>query len=129
MLLSSASFGASPISVSPSDDINYRRFFNINDLAGIRMEIPAVFRHAHALVLPMIEEGVLDGLRIDHIDGLLDPKAYMDGLRAAAQRPFYLVVEKILATHESLRADWKVEGTTGYDFANLALGVLIDPAR
>ncbi|MEJ0093878.1 MAG: malto-oligosyltrehalose synthase [Methylocella sp.] len=110
------------------DDINYRRFFNINDLAALRMELPAVFRHAHALILPMIEEGVLDGLRIDHIDGLLDPKAYLDCLRGAVRRPFYLVVEKILASHEALRPDWKIEGTTGYDFANLVLGVLVNPA-
>ncbi len=110
------------------DDINYRRFFNINDLAGLRMELPAVFRHAHARILPMLEDGTLDGLRIDHIDGLLDPRAYIDSLRASASRPFYLVVEKILAAHESLREDWQVEGTTGYDFTNLVLGVLVDPA-
>ncbi len=110
------------------DDINYRRFFNINDLAGMRMELPAVFRHAHARILPMIETGVLDGLRIDHIDGLLDPKAYIDTLRASVSKPFYLVVEKILAAHESLREDWKVDGTTGYDFTNLVLGVLVNPA-
>ena len=110
------------------DDINYRRFFNINDLAGMRMELPAVFRHAHSLILPMLEDGTLDGLRIDHIDGLLDPKAYIDTLRAAVSRPFYLVVEKILAAHESLREDWRVEGTTGYDFTNLVLGVLVNPA-
>ena len=110
------------------DDINYRRFFNTNDLAGMRMDLPAVFRHAHARILPMIENGTLDGLRIDHIDGLLDPKAYIDSLRAAAAIPFYLVVEKILAAHESLREDWKVEGTTGYDFTNLVLGVLVNPA-
>ncbi len=110
------------------DDINYRRFFNINDLAGLRMELPAVFRHAHARILAMIEDGTLDGLRIDHIDGLLDPKAYIDNLRAGSTRPFYLVVEKILAAHESLREDWQVQGTTGYDFTNLVLGVLINPA-
>ena len=109
------------------DDINYRRFFNINDLAGLRIELPAVFRHAHALILPMIEEGILDGLRIDHVDGMLDPKAYLESLRAAVRKPFYLVVEKILASHEALRADWNVEGSTGYDFANLALGALINP--
>ncbi len=108
------------------DDINYRRFFNINDLAGIRMELPAVFRHAHARILPMIEDGTLDGLRIDHIDGLLDPKAYIEALRAAVSKPFYLVVEKILAAHEALREDWRVEGTTGYDFTNLVLGVLVN---
>jgi len=108
------------------DDINYRRFFNINDLAGLRMELPAVFRHAHELVLPMIEDGILDGLRIDHIDGLFDPKAYIDALRAGAGRPFYLVVEKILLGQERLRDDWAVEGTTGYDFTNLVLGLLIN---
>ena len=110
------------------DDINYRRFFNINDLAGIRMELPAVFRHAHGLILPLIENGTIDGLRIDHIDGLLDPKAYIEDLRRATDRPFYLVIEKILAAHEALREDWKVEGTTGYDFTNLVLGVLVNPA-
>ena len=110
------------------DDINYRRFFNINDLAGLRMELPAVFRHAHGLVLPMLEAGILDGLRIDHIDGLLDPKAYIDGLRHATSRPFYLVVEKILLGQERLRDDWAVDGTTGYDFTNLVLGLLIDPS-
>jgi (1->4)-alpha-D-glucan 1-alpha-D-glucosylmutase len=108
------------------DDINYRRFFNINDLAGLRMELPAVFRHAHALVLPMLRDGVLDGLRIDHIDGLLDPQGYIDALREAAERPFYLVVEKILMGEERPREDWAIEGTTGYDFTNLVLGLLID---
>jgi (1->4)-alpha-D-glucan 1-alpha-D-glucosylmutase len=109
------------------DDINYRRFFNINDLAGLRMELPAVFRHAHGRVLPMIEAGILDGLRIDHIDGLFDPKAYIDTLRQSVDRPFYLVVEKILLGRERLREDWAIEGTTGYDFTNLVLGLLIDP--
>ncbi len=108
------------------DDINYRRFFNIDDLAGLRMELPAVFRHAHARILPMLEEGILDGLRIDHIDGLLDPKGYVDALRQAAGQPFYLVVEKILLGAERLREDWDVEGTTGYDFTNLVLGLMIN---
>ena len=110
------------------DDINYRRFFNINDLAGIRMELPVVFETAHRRVFAMIADGTIDGVRLDHIDGLLDPKEYLDRLRAAAPRPFYLVVEKILARHETLRDDWPVEGTTGYDFTNLVLGALIDPA-
>ena len=65
------------------DDINYRRFFNVNDLAGLRMELPAVFRHAHARIIPLIEDGTLDGIRLDHVDGLLDPKRYFDDLRAA----------------------------------------------
>jgi (1->4)-alpha-D-glucan 1-alpha-D-glucosylmutase len=76
----------------------------------------------------MIEDGVLGGLRLDHVDGLLDPKAYFEALRAASTRPFYLVVEKILAAHEQLRRDWPIDGTTGYDYANLSLGVLVDPA-
>ena len=109
------------------DEINYRRFFNVNDLAGLRIEVAPVFAHAHARIFRMLESGEIDGLRIDHIDGLFDPKAYLEALRAGAPRPFYLVVEKILASHESLRADWPVEGTTGYDYTNLALGVLVDP--
>jgi (1->4)-alpha-D-glucan 1-alpha-D-glucosylmutase len=112
-----------------ADDINYRRFFNINDLAGLRMELPDVFDHAHRLVFRLLADGTLSGLRIDHIDGLLDPKGYLRRLRAAApRRDFYLVVEKILARHESLREDWPVQGTTGYEFANLVLGLLVDPA-
>jgi (1->4)-alpha-D-glucan 1-alpha-D-glucosylmutase len=112
-----------------ADDINYRRFFNINDLAGLRMELPDVFEHAHRLVFRLLADGTLSGLRIDHIDGLLDPKGYLLRLREAApRRDFYLVVEKILARHESLREDWPVQGTTGYEFAALVLGFLVDPA-
>jgi (1->4)-alpha-D-glucan 1-alpha-D-glucosylmutase len=111
-----------------ADDINYRRFFNINDLAGIRIELPELFDHAHSLIFKLLEDGVLDGLRLDHIDGLLDPKTYCLRLREKAPRLPYLVVEKILASHESLRADWRVDGTTGYEFANLVTRLLIDPA-
>jgi len=110
-----------------ADDINYRRFFNINDLAGIRIELPELFDHAHSLIFRLLEDGVLDGLRIDHIDGLLDPKTYCLRLREKAPRLPYLVVEKILAPHESLRADWGVDGTTGYEFVNLITKLLIDP--
>ena len=110
-----------------ADDINYRRFFNINELAGLRMELPELFAHAHSLVFALMADGTLDGLRIDHVDGLLDPKGYLVKLREAAPRPFYLIVEKILARHEPLRADWPVQGTTGYEFANLVMGLLIDP--
>ena len=91
------------------------------------MEIPEVFDHVHRLVFSLLEEGVLDGIRLDHIDGLFDPKAYCLRLREKAPRPFYLLVEKILAPHETLRADWEVDGTTGYEFANLLTGLLIDP--
>jgi (1->4)-alpha-D-glucan 1-alpha-D-glucosylmutase len=111
-----------------ADDINYRRFFNINDLAGIRMELDEVFAHAHSLVFRLLEDGIIEGLRLDHVDGLLDPKGYFARLREKAPHPFYLLVEKILAPHEALREDWDVEGTTGYEFANLVTGLLIDPA-
>lgn len=118
-----------------ADDINYRRFFNINDLAGLRMELPEVFDHAHRRVLHMAAEGILDGLRIDHIDGLYDPKAYLQRLtqrlserRSARADEFYLVVEKILSPHERLREDWPIHGTTGYDFLNQVLAILIDSA-
>ena len=111
-----------------ADDINYRRFFNINDLAGLRIELPEVFEYAHAVVLKLLADGTLDGLRIDHVDGLLNPKEYLERLRAAVPKSYYLVVEKILAYHEGLSEDWPVEGTTGYVFANQVLGLLIDPA-
>ncbi len=109
-----------------ADDINYRRFFNVNDLAGIRMEIPELFDRAHSFVLRLLADGMIDGIRLDHIDGLLDPKSYCQRLREQASRPFYLLVEKILAPHERLRENWNVDGTTGYEFANLATGLLID---
>jgi len=118
-----------------ADDINYRRFFNINDLAGLRMELPEVFNQALRRVLELVKDGTLDGLRIDHVDGLRDPKAYLRRLqrRVGANRggggdPFYLVVEKILSAHESLREDWPIHGTTGYDYLNQLLSILIDPS-
>ncbi len=92
------------------------------------MEQPELFDLAHLFVLDRIADGTLDGLRIDHIDGLLDPKGYCIRLREAAAKPFYLVVEKILARHEYLREDWPIEGTTGYEFANLVGGLFVDPA-
>ncbi|HWW19965.1 MAG TPA: malto-oligosyltrehalose synthase [Steroidobacteraceae bacterium] len=114
-----------------ADDINYRRFFNINDLAGLRMELPEVFDHVHQRVLRWVKDGTLDGLRIDHIDGLYDPKGYLRRLQRRlstrhAEHGFYLVVEKILAAHEPLREDWPIDGTTGYDFLNQVLALLID---
>ncbi|HTO27178.1 MAG TPA: malto-oligosyltrehalose synthase [Devosia sp.] len=98
-----------------ADEINYRRFFINSDLAGIRIDRPDVFEHAHRLVFSLIADGLVDGLRLDHVDGLLDPRGYLDRLRAQAPHPIYLVVEKILAPHEQLRADWPVDGTTGYE--------------
>lgn len=97
------------------DEINYRRFFINSELAGIRVERPEVFDHAHGLIFSLIEEGLVAGLRIDHVDGLRDPTGYLQTLRAKSPRPIYLAVEKILAPHEYLRADWPVEGTTGYE--------------
>ena len=102
--------------LTAADEINYRRFFINADLAGIRIDRPEVFDHAHQLIFRLIGDGLVDGLRIDHVDGLLDPKAYVQRLRAKAPRPIYLIVEKILAPHETLRRDWDLDGTTGYEF-------------
>jgi (1->4)-alpha-D-glucan 1-alpha-D-glucosylmutase len=110
-----------------SEVINYRRFFAINDLAGVRVEDPEVFEATHALILALIEEGLVEGLRVDHIDGLRDPKAYLQRLREQAPGLGYLLVEKILAPDEALPPQWDVDGTTGYEFANLLTGLQIDP--
>jgi (1->4)-alpha-D-glucan 1-alpha-D-glucosylmutase len=131
-----------------ADEINYRRFFDINDLAALRMENPDTFEATHGLVLALIADGRLDGLRIDHPDGLYDPAAYFAQLqrRSAEARgapaaadaddepwspdtdlPLYLVVEKILTGDEQLPEDWPVHGTTGYDFAALSDALLVDP--
>jgi (1->4)-alpha-D-glucan 1-alpha-D-glucosylmutase len=98
-----------------ADEINYRRFFINSELAGIRIDRPHVFEHAHALIFSLIAEGLVDGLRIDHVDGLVDPLSYLQTLRTKLPRPTYLTIEKILAPHECLRAEWPVEGTTGYE--------------
>jgi|HubBroStandDraft_2_1064218.scaffolds.fasta_scaffold00448_2 (1->4)-alpha-D-glucan 1-alpha-D-glucosylmutase len=111
-----------------ADDINYRRFFNISDLAGIRMELPAVFLHTHQLVLRLLLDGSLQGLRIDHIDGLYNPKEYLARLRASGGPSLYLIVEKILAARENLRDDWTVDGTTGYEFCSQVTGLLVNSA-
>jgi (1->4)-alpha-D-glucan 1-alpha-D-glucosylmutase len=112
-----------------SDEINYRRFFEIADLAALRQEEPAVFEATHALVAKLCRMPGVDGLRIDHPDGLADPKQYFERLGTkcarAGARP-WIVVEKIVADHESLPADWAVDGTTGYRFANLLTGLFVD---
>lgn len=110
-----------------ADDINYRRFFIVSDLAAIRIERDDVFEHVHQVPLRLVEEGLVDGLRVDHIDGLRDPKAYCLHLRERCSRLIYLVVEKILAPHEQLRRDWQVDGTTGYEFAAAVTQLLTDP--
>jgi (1->4)-alpha-D-glucan 1-alpha-D-glucosylmutase len=110
-----------------ADEINYRRFFINSDLAGIRIDRPDVFDHAHRLIFSLIADGLVDGLRLDHIDGLLDPKGYLEKLRAQSPRPIYLVVEKILAPHEWLCADWPVDGTTGYEIGAQLTRLLTRP--
>lgn len=107
-----------------ADEINYRRFFINSELAGIRIERPDVFDYAHSLIFDLIAEGLVDGLRIDHVDGLRDPTGYLTRLRASSPRPILLFVEKILAPHEQLRADWPVDGTTGYEFGALLTRLL-----
>lgn len=139
-----------------ADEINYRRFFDINDLAAIRVEDPAVFTAVHQLIFRLMKEGWITGLRIDHVDGLFDPQSYfLDIQREAVAdsaekylyagassssgltqsgghnesgKPCYIVVEKIFGQDERLRPDWAVYGTTGYGFMNLLNGVLIDTA-
>ena len=108
-------------------DLGYRRFFDINSLIGLRMENDEVFADTHSLVIRWLLEGVLDGVRIDHIDGLRDPAAYLQRLSRAAPQA-WIVVEKILQDGERLRESWPIAGTTGYDFVNRATGVSIDPA-
>ncbi len=111
-----------------ADAINYRRFFTISDLAALRVESPQVFAQTHALVLSLVEEGLVDGLRIDHIDGLRDPKAYCLRLRDATKGRIPIHVEKILGPDEHLPPDWQTQGTTGYEFANQTVTLLADPA-
>jgi (1->4)-alpha-D-glucan 1-alpha-D-glucosylmutase len=127
-----------------SDDINYRRFFDTNDLACIRMEDETVFQATHRLILSLVAEGKVDGLRIDHPDGLYDPAQYFERLiRSIAtatgnsengfhqdsqhQDSEFVVIEKILSGSERLPAEWAVCGTTGYDFANLVNSLFVEP--
>lgn len=105
--------------------VNYRRFFSIDDLAGVRVEDPEVFEAVHAKACELVADGVLDGLRIDHPDGLRDPGRYFSRL-ADATGGTWTVAEKILDPQEAL-PDWPVAGTTGYDFANDVLGLFVDP--
>ncbi len=116
-----------------SDDINWRRFFDINELAAVRTEHAEVFNAIHTKIFNLIEDGVIDGLRIDHIDGLANPRAYCRKLRRCTNqiktRPdqFAIYVEKILADGEQLPNDWQVDGTTGYEFMNQVSLLQHDP--
>ncbi len=104
----------------------YRRFFDIGELAGVRVEDPDVFETTHAKVLELVHAGLVEGLRIDHPDGLANPREYLDRLRESGVERIW--VEKILEPGERLRPDWPVEGTTGYEFANDVTALFVDPA-
>ena len=123
-----------------AEEINYRRFFDINELAAIRMEDPAVFDETHRFLLQLVKDGAVTGLRIDHVDGLYDPADYVERLRHWANRelrtdpqsakpPLYVVVEKILGVSEELPMNWRVWGTTGYEFLASLNGLFIDRAN
>ncbi len=109
------------------EEINYRRFFDINELVGLRVEVPEVFALRHERVFDLVRAGKVTGLRIDHVDGLYDPRGYLERLQSALGEPMYVVVEKILGHHETLRPDWPACGTTGYDFVNALNGIFIQP--
>lgn len=107
-------------------ELSYRRFFEITGLAGVRVEDDAVFDDTHRLILELVHSGAVDGLRVDHVDGLADPKAYLERLREKAGADCYITVEKILGKGERLPADWPVSGTTGYEFIAALSDVLVE---
>lgn len=120
-----------------SEEINYRRFFDVTEMVAVKMESPAVFSETHALIFEWLASGKVTGLRIDHPDGLWDPREYLERLQARVaeqtgqkpaeeKRPLYILVEKILSENEQLPADWPAEGTTGYDFLNRVNGLFVD---
>jgi (1->4)-alpha-D-glucan 1-alpha-D-glucosylmutase len=121
-----------------AEEINYRRFFDVNELAAIRVENPVVFDTIHQLLLELVKLGSVTGIRIDHVDGLQDPKQYLTTLQErcgtiigsdAGERAIYLIVEKILSEDERLRSDWPIHGTTGYEFASDLTQLQVDPAN
>jgi (1->4)-alpha-D-glucan 1-alpha-D-glucosylmutase len=109
------------------EELNYRRFFDVTTLAGVRVEDPAVFEATHRLVLEQVRDGVVDGLRIDHPDGLADPGGYLE-LLAEATGGSWVAVEKILEPGEQLPDEWETVGTTGYDVLTRVTGLFVDPA-
>ncbi len=110
-----------------AEEVSYRRFFDINQLAALRVERDAVFDDVHRLLVKLVADGSVDGLRIDHVDGLADPEGYLTRLREASGHA-YIVVEKILGPDEQLPSSWPVAGTSGYGFLNLVNKLFIDPA-
>ncbi len=109
-----------------SKQLSYRRFFEVAELVGMRVEDPQVFADTHQLIIELVKSGAVDGLRIDHIDGLADPLGYLKNLRAAVGEACYITVEKILSEGESLPEEWPVSGTTGYEFIASLAEVLVD---
>jgi len=109
-----------------SEEINYRRFFDVNQLAALRMEDPVVFDEVHRFIFELVERGAATGLRIDHVDGLYAPREYLRRLHGRGPAPLYVVVEKILGADEQLPADWPVHGTTGYEFAAVVNNLFVD---
>ncbi|MEH3159302.1 MAG: malto-oligosyltrehalose synthase [Sphingomonas taxi] len=110
-----------------NDQLNWRRFFTVNDLAGVRIEDPAVFEATHALCFRLHDEGLIDGVRVDHVDGLTDPIGYCRALRARLGPDAWIVIEKILGSGEPQPVGWGVDGTSGYDFMEQVATLLHDP--
>ena len=109
-------------------DLVYRRFFDVNTLVGLRMESPQVFADTHAVILNWLREGVLDGIRVDHPDGLRDPRQYFERLRKESP-DVWILGEKILEPGEKLRREWPINGTTGYDYLNEVSGLFVDSEK
>lgn len=110
-----------------NDELNWRRFFAINELAGVRIENPEVFDRTHALYFRLHDEGLIDGVRVDHVDGLTDPLGYCRRLRERLGDDAWIVIEKILGPDEPLSEQWAVDGTSGYDFMEEVAALLHDP--
>ncbi len=109
-------------------ELSYRRFFDVNTLVGLRMENAQVFADTHAVILKWLREGVLDGIRVDHPDGLRDPRQYFERLREQAS-DVWILGEKILEPGERLRDNWPIDGTTGYDYLNESGGLFVDSSN
>jgi (1->4)-alpha-D-glucan 1-alpha-D-glucosylmutase len=112
-----------------ASELSYRRFFEVTGLVGLRVEDPDVFLESHRLTLDLVRSGEVDGLRIDHIDGLVDPKQYLDRLRGEVGAEAYIIVEKILGEGERLPGSWPISGTSGYEFISALSNVFIDSRR